>query len=42
MPDDRYKRVAVNEAARELRNQADRDYICARHLYALGFADQFM
>lgn len=34
--------TAINEAARELRNQADRDYICARHLYALGFADQFM
>lgn len=42
MADDRHKRVAVNEAARELRNQADRDYICARHVYSLGFADQFM
>jgi hypothetical protein len=36
------KRVAVNEVASELRNQADHDYISARHLYALGFADQFM
>jgi HEPN domain-containing protein len=42
MDKDQNKRVAVNEVARELRNQADRDYICARHLYALGFADQFM
>jgi hypothetical protein len=38
----RRKRAALNEAARTLRNQADRDYICARHLYPLGFADQFM
>ena len=42
MADDRSKRVAVNTVAREMRNQADRDYISARHLYALGFADQFM
>jgi hypothetical protein len=42
MVKDGHKRMAVNEAARSLRDQADRDYICARHLYALGFADQFM
>src|SRR5882672_10776278 len=35
-------RVAINEAARALRDQADLDYISARHLYRLGFGDQFM
>lgn len=38
----RNKRIALNAAAQALRDQADRDYICARHLYSLGFADQFM
>lgn len=35
-------RVAVNSVASDLRDQADRDYIAARQVYVLGFADQFM
>ena len=42
MTDDKFKRVAINEAARILRNQADCDYICARQIYVIGYADQFM
>ena len=42
MGDDRMHRVAVNSVASDLRDQADRDYITARQIYGLGFADQFM
>jgi hypothetical protein len=42
MANDRMKRVAVNSVASDLRDQADRDYIAARQVYVLGFADQFM
>jgi hypothetical protein len=42
VPDDQLKRIAVNSVATDLRDQADRDYIAARQIYVLGFADQFM
>ncbi len=35
-------RLALLSVATQFRDQADRDYITARHTYALGFADQFM
>jgi hypothetical protein len=42
MSDHSMKRVAINSVASDLRDQADRDYITARQVYVLGFADQFM
>src|SRR5258708_3924595 len=36
------RRDALNTAATILPHQADRDYITARYVYPIGFADQFM